>query len=165
MKTPKPYCIEPKNIRAFVLGCDPTGFGKHYDQIEFETVFGIGKDARYFAGIEPNLKLLGLNKGQIYVQNMVTEYQDEGSSKTKNWISNAEKFIGPRLAEFDLVYPLRITPVFLTSKLLYKALLNRLEKPYSAKELYNLPMIIPIPATTNSLFLPLSLCIDTLHIR
>lgn len=155
MKIPNPYCADLKNIRAFVLGCDPTGFDKNGNRIEFETVFGIGKDARYFAGIRSNLDRLGIKMDLIYVQNLITEYQEKESAKNKEWLAIAEPFILARHAEFDLVDPSRTLPVFLTSELLYKALLGNSEKLYSPGGLYHLQTTIPIPAADNKLLRPL----------
>ena len=45
--------------------------------------------------------------------------------------------------------------MFLTSKLLYKALLNDAEKRYSAQYLYKIADLIPIPAEANKLGQPM----------
>jgi hypothetical protein len=155
MATPKPFCANPKNIKAFVLGCDPTGFDKQGKQIEFETVFGIGRDGRYFAGIEANLRMLNIKKEQIYVQNLITEYQEKESAKNKNWLAIAKTYIESRCAEFDQIDPSRTRPVFLTSELLYKALLCNSEKLHSPSGIYHLQTTIPIPAEDNKLLRPL----------
>jgi hypothetical protein len=126
MKTitpPKPHI--PKNPRAFVLGCDPTAFDKNGKRLEFETVFDIDKDQRYFAGILANLNGLGLDRDDVYIQNLVTEYLDKETSKNKKgWMQKARESIAGRKAEFDRADPGGKWPVFLTSWLLYDALLN-----------------------------------------
>lgn len=140
--TPKPY--KPKYPKAFVLGCDPTAFDKNGEPIEFETVFNIGtKDKRYFAGILSNLKYLGLDLENVYVQNMVTEYLDKETSKNKKvWKQKAKESIAERKTEFDRADPGGKWPVFLTSWLLYYVLLNDDLPSKTAKDLYGSAEII-----------------------
>lgn len=164
MKTPSHYCENPSKIRAFVLGCDPTAFDKierlkpfgERKPMKFDTVFNLdGKDQRYFTGILANLNEIGIRKDEIYVQNMVTDYQKEESSKNKNWVKIARDYITPRIEELDGIDPSRKIPVLLTSELLYKVLLNKVEKRIPAKEFYELKAEIPIAASTNQLARPL----------
>jgi hypothetical protein len=154
MKPPKPHI--PKNLRAFVLGCDPTAFKDKEKRVlkELKTVFGICEDRRYFAGILSNLKALGLGQDDVYVQNLVTEYLGkETSNNKKEWKEKARKSIGDRKKEFDLADPSGKLPVFLTSYLLYEVLLNDGLKRKTAKELYD--GIEIIPASSNQLNRPL----------
>ena len=124
--------------------------------MKFDTVFNLdGKDQRYFAGILANLNEIGIRKDEIYVQNMVTDYQQLESSKNKSWIKIAQYYISQRVSEFDQIDPSRKIPVLLTSELLYKALLNKGEKRIQAKEFYNLKTEIPIPTSANQLHRPL----------
>jgi len=96
---------------------------------------------------------LGLEN--IYVQNLVTDYQKEESSKNKAWVKIAQDYITPRMKEYDNIDPSRKIPVLLTSELMYKALLNKGEKRITAKQFYNLTAGIPIPAVANELQRPL----------
>ncbi|MBU1145140.1 MAG: hypothetical protein KJ971_04710 [Firmicutes bacterium] len=155
MKTPKPYRIYKNNVKAFVLGCDPTGFDKNKNRLEFEYVFDIGGDGRYFAGILANLKELDLNLNDIYVQNLVTSYQEKETAKNKEWNKIANAFIEERKKEFDSIDPSKQQPVFLTSELLYKVLLNQNQKRFTAKELYETKEIVPVPSNANQLGRPL----------
>jgi len=163
MKVPEPYSLGASTIKAFVLGCDPTAFTKTEKEkpsgerkhLEFKVVFDIGGDERYFAGILANLKEVGLELDCIYVQNLVTDYQKEESSKNKAWLKIAQDYIAPRMNEFDEIDPSRKIPVLLTSELLYKALLNVGEKRITAKEFYALRAEIPIPTCANQLHRPL----------
>lgn len=69
---PRAYC--PSNgchIKAIVLGCDPST--KEY--IQFKSVFGLGEgDENFFGRIEDNLKEIGVEKENVYVQNLVRNY-------------------------------------------------------------------------------------------
>jgi len=144
MKTitpPKPHI--PKKTKAFVLGCDPTAFDKNGSRLEFDFVFDVGKDKRYFAGILSNLNHLGLDLENVYVQNMVTDYLDKETSNNKKvWMQLAGESIVDRKKEFDRADPGGNWPVFLTSWLLYDALLNDDMPRKTAKELYESAEII-----------------------
>jgi len=153
--TPKPFCSNKDQIKAFVLGCDPTGFDKNGNRLEFEYIFDIGKDKRYFAGILSNLAQVGLSLDDIYVQNLITEYLNTESSKNKAWLKIAAGYISARKLEFDQIDRHRQLPVFLTSELLTKAILNDHQPKYTASELYENPDLIPLTPQTNKLERPL----------
>jgi len=85
MKTHQYFCFNPKKVKAFVLGCDPTNFSDNGRPVELDYVFGIGQDHRYFSDILSNLIHVGLHLENIYIQNLVTEYQIEETGKNKNW--------------------------------------------------------------------------------
>jgi hypothetical protein len=156
MKLPKLYCSNTNNIRAFVLGCDPTAFDKNNNRLEFKKVFGLEKEGNpYFAGILSNLNLIGITLNDIYVQNLITEYQEFESSKNKEWMKTASDSIPSRKVEFDKIDPSKTIPVFLTSELLYKALLIEGQPKHKAIEFYKKPELIPIPAEANKLGRPL----------
>lgn len=155
---PKAWLVE--HPKAFVLGCDPTAF--HTDSkglrtmIHFNTVFNLGgSDLRYFAAINNCLKKLNLNfEVDLYVQNLVTAYQQEETSKNKQWNELAKSLIPERRAEFDKIDPDGKLPVFLTSERLYRVLLNDGEPLLPAAELYQLQDVM-IPAEKNKLGRPL----------
>jgi hypothetical protein len=44
MIQPKPFCFNPKLIKAFVLGCDPTNFTDNGKPAQLDFVFGLIKD-------------------------------------------------------------------------------------------------------------------------
>jgi len=152
---PKHYCNKALKTKAFVLGCDPTAFDKDGKRIEFEYVFGIGKDKRYFAGINSNLVELGLSRESVYVQNLVTDYHEKETAKNDKWPSIARQYISERKAEFDNIDPSNKIPVFLTSDLLYKVLLNEGETLLSPADLYNSENAYFIHAENNKLSRPL----------
>jgi hypothetical protein len=153
MNSPKPYPNKANKLKAFVLGCDPTAF-KDGKLIEFEYVFGIKKDKRYFAGINANLNLLGLDQECVYIQNLVTEPQDKESGKNTKWNEEAAKHIKLRKKEFDNIDPTRKLPVFLTSELLYNVLLNDNVKRKTPFEIYSATEVA-LPAEDNKMGRPL----------
>jgi hypothetical protein len=68
MTTPNHFCNIRENIKAFVLGCDPTAFNKDHKRLEFQKAFGLeNKNNPYFAGILSNLELFGITLNNIYV--------------------------------------------------------------------------------------------------
>ena len=155
---PKPWIVP--NPKAFVLGCDPTAFYTNSKgercPILFNTVFNLGcSDLRYFASIQKNLGKLGFeDTTHLYVQNLVTDYQTEETSKNKQWNKLAISSIPDRRAEFDKLDSNSELPVFLTSERLYKVLMNPGEKLLSASELYQSEDVV-IPAEKNLLGRPL----------
>lgn len=155
MNPPSHYHNKAVKTKAFVLGCDPTAFDKEGKRIEFEYVFGIKKDKRYFAGINANLIGLGLDQESVYIQNLITDYQDKVSGDNPNWNEQALKYIKSRKEEFDTIDKSVKLPVFLTSELLYKVLLNEGEIPKKPSELYNSESDFFIPADKNKLSRPL----------
>jgi hypothetical protein len=155
MNTPKPYFNPKTTIKAFVLGCDPTAFDKDKKLLQFEYVFDLKNDKRYFSGILSNLKRIGLELDFIYVQNLVTDYLDKCTAENKEWKGIALQYIEPRKQEFEMIDPTGKIPVLLTSGLLYDLLLNEDQTKYSPKELYQLKTAIPVPAENNKLNRPL----------
>jgi hypothetical protein len=154
--TPKPYDFNLPNIKAFVLGCDPTAFNRNHKRLEFEIVFGLEiEDNPYVKGILNNLNLIGIALNGIYVQNLITEYQEFESSKNKEWMKTASVSIPSRKEEFDKIDPFKTITVFLTSELLYKVLLIEGQPKHKAIEFYESPELIPIPAEANKLGRPL----------
>jgi hypothetical protein len=155
MNPPSHYHNKDNKLKAFVLGCDPTAFDKNNNRIIFNKVFDIGGDQRFFATIKNNLRHLNIELEETYVQNLIPEYRDVESSKDKKWVDSAKKFITERAIEFDNVDPTHRIPVFLTSELLYKALLKEGQIPKKPAELYSLDIDFVIPQEMNTLFRPL----------
>jgi hypothetical protein len=170
---PKPY---PNTglLKAFILGCDPTAFPKEdmdkYKRNEIkaeeriykplEYVFGIegfGADKRYFANILSNLNHLGLKLENLYVQNLMTEYQQYLTYENKKlWMTLVtEDVLNKCRHEFNKQDEYKNVPVFLTSYILYAVLLKPGIIRKSAKELYNPKGEIIIPANINQLHRPL----------
>lgn len=160
---PPPAAWKVEHPKAFVLGCDPTAFkaedkGKPKEErkpIIFRFVFGLENGLKYFGGINANLDALGLKfKTSTYIQNLVTDYQVEETSKNKEWDITATRNIDARKTEFDSIDPTHKIPVMLTSERLYKVLMNAGEPLLTAKELYE-QEIVMIPAVKNKLGRPL----------
>jgi hypothetical protein len=155
MKTPQHFCFNPKKVKAFVLGCDPTNFSDNGRPFKLDYVFGIGQDHRYFSDILSNLIHVGLHLEDIYIQNLVTEYQIEETGKNKNWEIAANKHLASRKTEFDNVDPTGQIPVLLTAERLYNFLLKDSEIKWKASELYALRTELPILSNANKLGRPL----------
>ncbi len=153
--SPKPFCFNRSKVKAFVLGCDPTNESNKGKRVEIEFSFGIGKDARYFRQIMDNLNLIGLHLEDLFIQNLIVDYQEKDTTKNKSWKQDASRYIEERILEFKQVDPYRKLPVFLTSQVLYDVLLNDGEDHYTSTNLYNLHSIIPIPSDKNKLGWPL----------
>lgn len=96
-----------------------------------------------------------MSQDDVYVQNLVSDYLEEESSKNKEWIRIAQRYIPGLIKEFDKIDPSRRIPVLLTSELLYKALLNDKEKKIPARDFYELSAEIPLPPDVNKLGRPL----------
>jgi hypothetical protein len=139
-QAPMPH--HPARPKAIVLGCDPTAKGKDGKNKTFKVVFDIGGDKRYFAGILSNLNALGLDQDSVYVQNLITGYQEAETSSNLQWTKRAKDAIADRRAAFDEIDPERKLPVFLTSHKLYEVLLHRGVPRKTAAELYAAPEII-----------------------
>jgi hypothetical protein len=154
MNPPKPHIPPKASIKAFVLGCDPTAFDKKRNRRVFNYVFDIEGDKWYFDGILKNLEAVGLCMDCIYVDNLVTGYQEEETAKNKNWGSIAAREIPLRKQEFDAIDPSgKLLPVFLTSQHLYKVLLNEGIQPKTPTAIYK--GAIPVKAEDNKLGRPL----------
>lgn len=157
---PPPAAWKVEHPKAFVLGCDPAAFYTDADgqrfPLVFKHVFDLGgPDLRYFSAINNNLLELGLDyETDIYVQNLVVDYQPDETTKNKNWNNEALKSIDQRKKEFDDVDPSGRVPVFLTSERLYKVLMNAGEPLLTAKKLYEQESVM-IPADKNKLGRPL----------
>jgi len=153
--TPQPFCFNKSRVRAIVLGADPTNYSDGGNQVQLQYAFGIGLDPRYFNGILENLNLLGLHLEDLYIDNLLPDYQKAETGKNKDFVKDAKLGIPDLLKRFATVKGSKSMPVFLTSYEVYKAVLKGDDKIWTAGELYNLETDIPIPASANSLGRPL----------
>ena len=151
---PSPFFFNTKAVKAFVLGCDPTNFSDDGKPVQLKFAFGIGEDYRYFNSILQNLLLIGLHLEDIYIQNMITAYQDSETASNKTWNTTAKDFLPARVKEFDSIDPHRSIPVLLTSERLYLVLINENFAVQKAHEMYETANI-PIPAAANKLNRPI----------
>lgn len=138
MENPKPFCLNKKTIKAFVLGADPTNFTDNGKQKQLEFVFGILSDeTKYFSGILKNLNQAGLHLEDVYVQNAIPEYLESETEKNEEWEKHAEKWLPDLKAEFDQINPNRKKPVLVTAEKIMKFLVNDNYKLPSANFIYS----------------------------
>lgn len=152
---PEAYCLNKENVRAIVLGCDPSN--QHDRQLKY--AFGIDTETKrlkqFFTGIERNLEKVGLKRDKLYVQNLCQNYFKDVTSKNKDWIVAAKIWLPYLKEELDsLPIPIE-TPVFMTAGIIYKALLKESVKVHKPKDLYFNMELLPISPADNHLGRPL----------
>ena len=153
---PTPFCYYPKQVKAIVLGADPSNFSDKGNRKILSKAFGIGDgDPRYFQGILKNLKEVGLGFEDIYVDNLIQGYLDSETSKNKDWYNIAETNIPKLVKRLDKIDNSKTIPVLLTAEKIYIALLNEGIQRKKSSELYSSESIVPIPAKENKLKRPL----------
>ena len=153
---PKAFGKANKNIKAIILGCDPSNFsGKNGETVILDTVFGIGTDERYFRQILANLNQLNLKLSDIYVQNLCRNYFPAETAKNKQWYDAAKIWIEYLNAEIDSFDVNQKIPVFLTSFELYKALVKKEAQHSKPKFYYENPQELPVKPAENYLNRPL----------
>ena len=139
MQNTKPFCLNPKQFKVFVLGADPSNKtinGKEAKQLEY--AFGILSDEpRYFEGILKNLNRIGLHLEDLYVQNLISEYLEEETSNMKDWETYADKWLPILKAEFKHVDKLKRKPVLVTAERIMKYLVKKNFTLPKAAEIYS----------------------------
>jgi hypothetical protein len=153
----QPYPQNIINIRAILLGCDPSN--RHCQNLPY--VFGINPSHKIFNGLveslRKNLRAVNLDLENVYSQNLCRNYFRDETSKNKKWKTVAEMWIPVLKEELDEKFSKDI-PVLLTSEVLYKVLLNGNIVRRKAKTFYFVnkkEIIIPIPSEDNKLYHPL----------
>jgi hypothetical protein len=152
---PIPFYFSKSRIKAIVLGADPTNQSDHGTMVELHYAFGIGQDPRYFQSILDNLNLLELHLEDLYIDNLLSDYQEKETGKNKQFIEKAREHCTEFITKLNKMVPDKKVPVFITSHDIYKALLKDGEKVWQAKDLYELKTEIPVPADSNRLGKPL----------
>ena len=135
---PEPYCEDIRNVKAIVLGCDPS----NKEGNTFEKVFDLGNSNRFFWNIENNLNLIGLSRSDIYMDNLCRNYFTVETSENKVWYEIAIGLWVPyQKTELDKLFPPEI-PVLATSHYILKAICYK--KYYTGKneEYYNNCLLI-----------------------
>jgi hypothetical protein len=151
---PTPFCYNPKQVRAIILGADPSNFSDIGKRRVLNKVFGIGDgDPRYFQGILKNLKAVGLSLEDIYVDNLIQDYLDYETSKNKDWNIIAKKNIPICLERLYKIDKKRKLPVLITTEAIYKVVCP--DRPITANQFYSSPNKIPIHSSENELKRPL----------
>lgn len=147
---PTPFYYNRKQVKAIVLGADPSNFSNRGERKILTKAFSIGDgDARYFQGILKNLKAIDLGLEDIYVDNLIQDYLEFESSDFKPWKPVTRQNISNCLSRLDAIDKKRKLPVLLTTELLYKVL--TITTPISAEHFYQYPERIPIAAEANAL--------------
>lgn len=116
---PEAYCENIENVKAVVLGCDPSNKNGE----KFSKAFGLDKTMKYFTNINRNLEKIGLCKSEVYIDNLCKNYfTKETYDNERLWLEIANKFWTPYLKdELDKLFPLTI-PVLVTSDILLETL-------------------------------------------
>jgi len=84
------YCKNTNDVKAIVLGADPT----NPQNLKFKKVFGLEKeyDSPYFRPILKNLSKVGLDLNNIYVQNLCPNYFLDVTDVNEFYIEIAQKY-------------------------------------------------------------------------
>lgn len=134
IQLPQYYCEDESNIKAVVLGCDPSN-DRGY---EFKKAFGLDNEDKekhkgnFFNAIETNLKAVSLDKSNVYVQNLCRNYFFHSTSYFFNknadnkykWIGVAEKWVDLLKDDLDEIDKGCSLPVLITSEYLIEPLLK-----------------------------------------
>lgn len=148
---PKPFCFNKSKVKAFVLGADPTNFSDQGNRVELTYAFGIGQNPNYFRVILDNLNLLGIHLEDVYIQNLVPEYQDKETGKNKLFIDKAKESAKLVASEFNKIDRTKKIPVFITAEDVYKAVTIDKGNILSAESIYHLKVNLPMNASSNLL--------------
>jgi len=89
-----------------------------------------------------NRQIIGLGLEDIFVQNLIGEYQKSETSKNKEWEIIAKKCIKQRKKEFDSVNQNRKVPVLVTAERILRVLTDG-DIP-RASHYYSMKSVIPI---------------------
>jgi hypothetical protein len=118
-KLPDPYVEDINNVRAIILGCDPSNNSGDV----FNSVFGLDQGLKYFRGINSNVKRIGLDKSKIYVDNVCKNYfKKETYDNKKKWVEVANRLWIENLKdELNRVLPIDV-PVLVTSEIILQVL-------------------------------------------
>ena len=132
-----PNAYKGSNLKAILLGADPTNDGtKEFKGFkELNTVFGIDEYNEFFRPQLTNLKGIGLNKENLYIQNVCRNYFNVQTSVNKQWADVAKIWFPLLNEELNGVDPEKKLPVLITSEVIMKALIN--PKINRAREIYD----------------------------
>lgn len=134
---PSPYRGD-REIRAIVLGADPTKIINQKDPVRFEKVFGLeNENSPYWRGIRSNLEQISKDfEEHIYVQNVCRNYFTKETSNNKAWTEIARNHWIPFLAkELDELFDVEV-PILMTTEFILHAALKDENKKYNAATIY-----------------------------
>lgn len=159
---PQAYCENSANVRAIVLGTDPSYYpekGKEFRKLQYVFEIETYKENRsnpYFDFILNNLTAIGLDLSSVYVENLCRNYFNKITYHNKEaWTASAEIWIPYLVKELDQKFPNKNIPVLLTTEIIYQVLMNDPTQLKSSKDLYMKDGAVPIPADQNKLGRPL----------
>lgn len=140
---PCEYVKKRKDVKAIILGADPSNFSNSGETVKIKTVFDLGgQDERYFRSILTNINEVGLNLKNIYVQNLVRNFMTEETAKNKLWLDFVELWKPLLKQDLDLLNPGKNIPVFATAECILNSLLNPDVKKIPAKEYFEKCIVI-----------------------
>ena len=113
-------------IKAILLGADPTNNGTKDNKglKELKTVFGLGEYTEFFSPQKSNLSHIGLDKENLYIQNVCRNYFKEETSKNKYWGEIAQVWLPYLKEELDKFDAAKKLPVLSTSEVIMKVLVE-----------------------------------------
>ena len=153
VNVPGPFFYNAKRLNAIILGADPSNFSDKGKRTILTKAFGIGDgDARYFQGILANLKEIGLNLEDIYVDNLIQKYLNSETSKNIDWTRLAKQNITECLGRLDKIDERRRLPVFITAEAIFAVISSSNKK---AVYYYTNPDSIPVSPADNELRRPI----------
>lgn len=140
---PCEFVKKRKDVKAIILGADPSNFSNSGETVKIKTVFDLGgNDERYFRSILTNIKDVGLNLENVYVQNLVRNFMTEETAKNKFWLDFVEVWKPLLKQDIDIFNPGKNIPVFATAECILNALLNPDVKKIPAKEFFEKCIVI-----------------------
>lgn len=140
---PHEYITHRAQAKAIVLGADPSNFSDSGKTVKLNTVFALGSpEKRYFKAILNNLKSVGLNLGNIYVQNLVRNYMTQETSDNKLWLNFVEIWKPLLKQDLDILNPQRNLPILATAECILNALLNHFVEKIPAKDYFEKCIVI-----------------------
>lgn len=148
---PSAYCEKLENVKAIVVGCDPSNRHSHNLKYAFGIDSGIPKLDLFFSGIEANLKQIGLDRKCVYIQNLCQNYFRSETTGNTIWHEAAKLWRHYLKDELQALGMPKEVPVLLTAQDIYFALLNEGVKKQKAKNLYADLSLVPIPPEDNFL--------------
>jgi hypothetical protein len=150
---PKAYCHDLNNVKAILLGCDPSNnHNKHLPYV-FALESGDKKFNSFLKSWESSLEAIDLRFEMVYIQNLCRNYFEHETSQNKIWKEVAELWIPELKKELAVLDP--EIPILLTSELLYEVLLKNPDEKVRAIDFYEMNMPIPIKSADNKLGRPL----------
>ncbi|MCC7452138.1 MAG: hypothetical protein IT324_32340 [Anaerolineae bacterium] len=118
---PQPYCVNRADVKAIVLGTDPS----NREGKTFNRVFGLQNESlRYFGRIKRNLDCIGLTLKDIYVQNFCKNYFTQVTTDNGCWVEAAKIWRDFIREELDYLNPQRDIPVLITAHILVGVIVN-----------------------------------------